>query len=94
MRIHHTITVNAAIFAALLIASCPVQGAESSASLAKRKYTADVAKLAAAPAPAPGGILMVGSSIFRKWESCAHDLAPLPVIKTIEHAPAGSLAVG
>ncbi len=46
---------------------------------AERKYTADVAKLAAAPAPSQGGILMVGSSIFRKWTSAAEDLAPLPV---------------
>ena len=46
---------------------------------AEHKYTADVAKLAAAPAPVIDGILMVGSSIFRKWESCAQDLAPLPV---------------
>jgi hypothetical protein len=46
---------------------------------AERKYTKDVAKLAAAPAPAPGGILMVGSSIFRKWTTAADDLAPLPV---------------
>ncbi len=46
---------------------------------AERKYTKDVAKLAAAPAPAPDGILMVGSSIFRKWTTAAEDLAPLPV---------------
>lgn len=46
---------------------------------AERKYTKDVAKLAAAPAPAPGGILMVGSSIFRKWTTAADDLSPLPV---------------
>lgn len=46
---------------------------------AERKYTKDVARLAAAPAPAPGGILMVGSSIFRKWTTAAEDLAPLPV---------------
>lgn len=79
MRIHHTIATNAAIFAALLIASVPAHPAETSALPAKQKYTAEVAKLAAAPAPAPGGILMAGSSIFRKWESCAQDLAPLPV---------------
>ncbi len=46
---------------------------------AERKYTKDVAKLAAAPAAVPGGILMVGSSIFRKWTTAADDLAPLPV---------------
>jgi hypothetical protein len=79
MRIQHTITRKAAILAVLLVTSCWVYAAGPSPSPAEHKYTADVAKLAAAPAPAPGGILMVGSSIFRKWESCAHDLAPLPV---------------
>lgn len=53
--------------------------AGAGAIASERKYTKDVAKLAAAPAPAPGGILMVGSSIFRKWTSAADDLAPLPV---------------
>jgi hypothetical protein len=43
------------------------------------KYADAVAKLAAAPAPAPGGVLMIGSSIFRKWTTCGQDLAPLPV---------------
>jgi len=43
------------------------------------KYAAEVEKLAAMPPPAPGGILMVGSSIFRKWTTCGQDLAPLPV---------------
>jgi lysophospholipase L1-like esterase len=43
------------------------------------KYADAVAKLAAAPAPAPGGVLMIGSSIFRKWTAAAEDLAPLPV---------------
>ena len=56
-----------------------VHGAEPPETAAKSKYFADVSKLAAAPAPAPGGGLMVGSSIFRKWVSCAQDLAPLPV---------------
>jgi len=56
----------------------PVQGAEPDSSTV-HKYTADVARLAAEPAPAPGGILMVGSSIFRKWTNCVQALAPLPV---------------
>ena len=80
MRIRHTITMKAAILAVILVAGCAVHGAQPSRSSAEHKYAAEVAKLAAAPAPAPGGILMVGSSIFRKWESCADDLAPLPVI--------------
>jgi len=53
--------------------------AQSGLHGAERKYTKEVAKLAAAPAPMPGGILMVGSSIFRKWTTAANDLAPLPV---------------
>jgi hypothetical protein len=54
-------------------------GADPSRSPALHPYTAEVAKFAAAPAPAPGGVLMVGSSIFRKWQTCARDLAPLPL---------------
>lgn len=43
------------------------------------KYANAVAELAAKPAPAPDSILMIGSSIFRKWATVAQDLAPLPV---------------
>jgi len=48
-------------------------------SATPHKYSDEVIKLAQAPAPAPGGILMVGSSIFRKWNACTNDFAPLPV---------------
>ncbi len=34
----------------------------------------------AARPPAPGGILFVGSSIFRKWENVTEQMAPLPVL--------------
>ena len=34
----------------------------------------------AAQMPAPGGIVLTGSSSFRKWENAAEDLAPLPII--------------
>lgn len=54
--------------------------APTSAHSAEHRFAKDVAQLAAAPAPAPGGILMVGSSIFRKWTTCTNDLAPLPVV--------------
>lgn len=57
-----------------------VHAAESSQPPTKHMFADDVAKLAAAPAPAPGGILMVGSSIFGRWKSCTNDLAPLPVL--------------
>jgi len=43
------------------------------------KYTAEVDKLSAAPSPTPGGILLIGSSIFRKWIGFAQELAPLSV---------------
>ena len=43
------------------------------------KYTAEVAKFALQPVPAPGGVLLVGSSNFRKWTNAVTDLAPLPV---------------
>jgi lysophospholipase L1-like esterase len=58
---------------------CRVHAVEPPPSTRESKYLDEVAKLATAPAPASGGILMVGSSIFRKWASCAQDLAPLPV---------------
>lgn len=45
----------------------------------KTKYASEVESLAAASAPTPGGVLMIGSSIFRKWTTAAQDLAPLPV---------------
>jgi hypothetical protein len=55
------------------------EGESGSPTPKEHKYTADVNKLAEAPPPAPGGVLMVGSSIFRKWTNCVQDLAPLPV---------------
>ncbi len=79
MHIHATIALNAAILAVILGTSCQVHAAEPGAPPAEHKYAAVVARQAALPAPAPGGILMVGSSIFFKWKSCAQDLAPLPV---------------
>ncbi len=78
MRLKHCVSKYAAIFAVILSAGCLTHGVEKSSSPV-HKYAAEVAKLAAAPAPAPGGILMVGSSIFRKWTNCVQDLAPLPV---------------
>ena len=52
---------------------------DASIGLATNKYTAEVAKFAALPAPQPGGVLLVGSSNFRKWSNVVKDLAPLPV---------------
>ena len=43
------------------------------------KYTTEVAKFALQPVPPPGGVLLVGSSIFKRWTNAVSDLAPLPV---------------
>ena len=43
------------------------------------KYTAEVAKFALQPVQPPGGVLLVGSSIFKRWTNAVSDLAPLPV---------------
>ena len=43
------------------------------------KYTAEVDKFASKPIPPPGGVLLVGSSIFKRWTNAVSDLAPLPV---------------
>jgi lysophospholipase L1-like esterase len=77
-RVMVTLVFSQATILCLLFSS--VQGAESSPRPARHMFADDVAKLAAAPAPAPGGILMVGSSIFGRWHSCTNDLAPLPVL--------------
>jgi len=52
---------------------------DAAIGIATNKYTAEVAKFAALPAPQPGGVLLVGSSNFRKWSNVVTDLAPLPV---------------
>lgn len=38
------------------------------------------AKQDAAAMPAPGGVVLTGSSSFRLWKSAGEDLAPLPII--------------
>ena len=43
------------------------------------KYTAEVDKFASEPIPPPGGVLLVGSSIFKRWTNAVSDLAPFPV---------------
>jgi lysophospholipase L1-like esterase len=43
------------------------------------KYSAEVDKFASEPIPPPGGVLLVGSSIFKRWTNAVSDLAPLPV---------------
>ena len=69
------------ILLAVAAAAFPLQTSHSEVPAVKKenKYTTEVEKLAAAPATAPGGILLIGSSIFRKWTNFAEALAPLPV---------------
>ena len=65
------------LYAAIAL-QCPLSAQEHPAP-AKNNYEDAVAKFALAPAPAPGGVLLVGSSIFRKWTTLSADLAPIPV---------------
>jgi GDSL-like Lipase/Acylhydrolase family len=43
------------------------------------KFAGEVEKFTTLPTPQPGGILLVGSSIFKRWTNAVSDLAPLPV---------------
>ena len=43
------------------------------------KFADEVGRFAKLPSPAPGGVLLVGSSIFKRWTNAVTDLAPLPV---------------
>ena len=42
-------------------------------------FASEVEKFSTLPPPEPGGILLVGSSIFKRWTNAVSDLAPLPV---------------
>jgi lysophospholipase L1-like esterase len=74
-----TLTVLSALFGATPPGIAAEAPPATEAPAKPSKYADAVAKLAAEPAPAPGGILMIGSSIFRKWTTVVQDLAPLPV---------------
>jgi len=52
---------------------------EASPKPVTNKFSEEVAKFAVLPVPQPGGVLLVGSSIFKRWTTAVHDLAPLPV---------------
>lgn len=72
-----TMKILTALFAILALQGL-LQAQEQPAT-AKPKYEDEVAKFALSPAPEPGGVLLVGSSTFRKWATFAADLAPIPV---------------
>lgn len=80
MRPLHSSQLSLILLAVATAAFLPqTSHSEEPAVKKENKYTAEVDKLMAAPAPAPGGILLIGSSIFRKWTSFAEALAPFPV---------------
>ena len=74
---NRTFRVSLSIFLCFSFYSWAVPGAGM--VVGTNKYTAEVAKFALQPVPAPGGVLLVGSSNFRKWTNVVMDLAPLPV---------------
>jgi lysophospholipase L1-like esterase len=52
---------------------------EGDATSVPSKFAGEVEKFSTLPLPEPGGILLVGSSIFKRWTNAVSDLAPLPV---------------
>ena len=74
---NRTFRLSLSIFLCFSFCSWAVPGA--GVAVGTNKYTAEVAKFALQPVPAPGGVLLVGSSSFRKWTNAVTDLAPLPV---------------
>ncbi len=57
----------------------PGAWSQEQANATNSKFRGEVEKFAKQPAPSPGGVLLVGSSIFKRWTHAAADLAPLPV---------------
>jgi len=74
---NRTFRLSLSIFLCFSFCSWAVPGA--GVAVGTNKYTAEVAKFALQPVPAPGGVLLVGSSNFMKWTNAVTDLAPLPV---------------
>jgi len=74
---NRTFRLSLSIFLCFSFCSWAVPGA--GVAVGTNKYTAEVAKFALQPVPSPGGVLLVGSSNFRKWTNAVTDLAPLPV---------------
>jgi hypothetical protein len=55
-------------------------GSEAVVSIATtNKFSDEVGRFASMPTPAPGGVLLVGSSTFKRWTNAVEDLSPLPV---------------
>ena len=63
----------------LCFSFCSWAAPEAGMVVGTNKYTAEVDKFASEPIPPPGGVLLVGSSIFKRWTNAVSDLAPFPV---------------
>jgi hypothetical protein len=74
---NRTFRLSLSIF--LCFSFCSWANPGAGVAVGTNKYTAEVAKFALQPVPSPGGVLLVGSSNFRKWTNAVTDLAPLPV---------------
>ncbi len=74
---NRTFRLSLSIF--LCLSFCSWAAPEAGGVIGADKYASEVAKFALQPVPSPGGVLLVGSSIFKRWTNAVSDLAPLPV---------------
>ena len=64
----------------LLLLSWQSWGADGAVpTMAPSKFAGEVGRFAALPPPVPGGVLLVGSSTFKRWTNAVQDLSPLPI---------------
>ena len=64
----------------LLLLSWQSWGADGAVpTTAPSKFAGEVGRFAALPPPVPGGVLLVGSSTFKRWTNAVQDLSPLPI---------------
>ena len=64
----------------LLLLSWQSWGADGAVpTTAPSKFAGEVGRFAALPTPVPGGVLLVGSSTFKRWTNAVQDLSPLPI---------------
>jgi lysophospholipase L1-like esterase len=64
----------------LLLLSWQSWGADGAVpTTAPSKFAVEVGRFAALPTPVPGGVLLVGSSTFKRWTNAVQDLSPLPI---------------
>ena len=63
----------------LCLSFCSWAAPEAGLVVGTNKYAGEVANFALQPVQPPGGVLLVGSSIFKRWTNAVSDLAPFPV---------------